>query len=159
MAVNWVIVGGFLCGVLAGGASRYGRLCTMSAIEDALAGRDFRGAKAWGIAIVVAIAATQLMAAVQLIDLAHTPYAGDRVHILGTILGGAIFGLGMTLVGTCSFGLLVRAGGGDLRAAVAALIVGVVAIAMTAGGLAHLRAPLLAVGVSRFSAIRRQRDR
>jgi uncharacterized membrane protein YedE/YeeE len=146
VALNWVIVGGFLCGLLAGGAARYGRLCTMSAIEDAIVGRDFRGARAWAIAIVVAIVATQLLEEFRLIDLSGSLYSGSRIHLFGTLLGGGLFGLGMTLVGTCSFGLLVRAGGGDLRAGVSALIVGMVAIAMTAGALAPLREPLLAIG-------------
>ena len=36
MAFDWVIAGGVICGALAGGATRFGRLCTMSAVEDAL---------------------------------------------------------------------------------------------------------------------------
>lgn len=146
-ALDWVIVGGLCCGVLAGGAARFGRLCTMSAVEDALVGRDWRGMKAWGLAVAVAIAATQTLALLEFVDLSLSRYSGNRIHVLGTMLGGAVFGLGMTLVGTCSFGLLVRAGGGDLRAGVCALIVGIVAIAMTAGLLAPLRRPLLEIGV------------
>lgn len=147
MAVDWVIVGGFSCGLLAGGAARYGRLCSMSAVEDGLVGHDWRGMKAWGLALAVAIASTQLLAWLGVVDLAGSRYAGERIHILGTVLGGLTFGLGMTLVGTCSFGLLVRAGSGDLRAAVSALLVGILAIAMTAGTLAPLREPLLKIGV------------
>ena len=45
MVFDWVIAGGLLCGALAGAAARFGRLCTMSAVEDALIGRDFRGEK------------------------------------------------------------------------------------------------------------------
>lgn len=146
MTIDWLIAGGFMCGLLAGGAARFGRLCTMSAVEDALAGHDHRGLKAWGLAIAMAIAATQLLDVAGLIDLAQSPYASTRVHLLGTVAGGIVFGLGMTLVGTCSFGLLVRTGGGDLRAAVSALMVGVLAIAVTAGTLAPLREPLLAIG-------------
>ena len=144
--LDWAIVGGLFAGALAGAAARYGRMCTMSAIEDALIGRDYRGAKAWGLALAISIAATQMLATIGWVDLGRNPYASPQVHVFGALLGGAIFGLGMSLAGTCSFGLLVRAGGGDLRALIAALIVGVFAFALTAGALAPLRAPLLAVG-------------
>lgn len=150
MFFDWLTVGGFLCGALAGGAARFGRLCTMSAVEDALVGRDFRGAKAWGLALAIAIAATQTVSALGWIDLSRTLYAAPRLHLLGTMLGGMVFGLGMTLVGTCSFGLLIRAGGGDLRAAVSAMLVGIFAIAMTAGVLSPMREALLNWGVITF---------
>jgi uncharacterized membrane protein YedE/YeeE len=45
----------------------------------------------------------------------------------------------MALVGTCSFGLLVRAGSGDLRAAMSAFVVGIAAFAFTAGVLSPVR--------------------
>jgi uncharacterized protein len=118
----------------------------MSALEDVLIGQDRRGAKAWGLAIASAIGFTQLLAAFGWLDLAQTAYANPQLHVLGALLGGVTFGLGMTLVGTCSFGLLVRAGGGDLRALVAALVVGIFAFAVTAGALAPIRTPVLAIG-------------
>lgn len=147
MPIDWVIVGGFVCGALAGAAARYGRLCTMSAIEDALAGRDYRGAKAWGLAAAVAVALTQFLSSMGWVNLTGSVYSGSTVHILGTLLGGLLFGIGMTLVGTCAFGLLVRSGSGDLRAAVAAVAVGVVAMSATAGPVARVRQPLLGLGV------------
>jgi uncharacterized protein len=142
---DWAIAGGFVAGALAGGAARYGRLCTMSAIEDALVAGDYRAAKAWALAASSAIGFTQLFTTVGWLELGRTLYANPQLHILGAVLGGALFGLGMSLVGTCSFGLLVRAGGGDLRALITALVVGILAFALTAGLLAPLRAPLLAV--------------
>ena len=144
--LDWAIVGGLFVGALAGAAARFGRLCTMSAIEDALIGHDYRGAKAWGLALAVAIAATQLSSAIGWLDLTRNPYASPQVHVLGAVFGGGVFGLGMTLAGTCSFGLLVRAGGGDMRALVSALFVGVFAFALTAGALAPLRTPFLEMG-------------
>jgi hypothetical protein len=119
----------------------------MSAVEDALVGHDYRSAKAWGLALAVAIVATQLAWSAGWTDLTRTLYSGPRLHLLGVTAGGVLFGLGMTLVGTCSFGLLVRAGGGDLRAAMSAMVVGIVAISTTAGTLTSLRTPLLDFGV------------
>ena len=145
--LNWVIIGGFAAGAIAGASARFGKLCTMSTIEDALVALDFRGLKAWGLALAVAILATQTASLLGLIDLSRALYLSPRIHLTGTILGGAMFGLGMTLVGTCGFGLLVRAGGGDLRAAMSALVVGIFAIAVTAGLLGPLRISILEFGI------------
>lgn len=147
MNVDWAILGGFLCGLVAGGAARYGRLCTMSAIEDALIGGDYRGAKAWGLAAAAGIALTQTASALGWTDISTAIYLSPRLHVFAVVLGGLLFGLGMTLVGTCSFGLIVRAGGGDLRAAVSAVLVGVFAFAATSGALATLRLALWETGV------------
>lgn len=144
--IDWALIGGFLCGALAGGSARFGRLCTMSAIEDALVGGDFRGARGWGVAVIVAILATMALGSLGLVDVSASHYAQPKLHVLGVVVGGLVFGLGMTLVGTCSFGLIVRAGGGDLRAGVTAFIVGIAAFAVTAGVLAPARVVLLGFG-------------
>jgi len=145
--LDYGTIGGFLCGAIAGGGARYGRVCSMSAIEDALVARDYRGAKAWGLAIAVAGLATLAMVGLGLVDLSTSAALAPRLHVLGVILGGIAFGIGMSLVGTCSFGLIVRSGGGDLRALIAALIVGIFAFAVTAGLLSPLRLVLLDVGM------------
>jgi uncharacterized protein len=150
---NWAIAGGLLAGALAGGAARFGRLCTMSAIEDALIAQDRRAAKVWGLAIGSGIGFTQLFAALGWIDLSRTLYSTPQLHVLGALLGGTLFGLGMSLVGTCSFGLLIRAGGGDLRALISALVVGIFAFATTTGSLATFRGPLLTLGVADLSTV------
>lgn len=137
-----LVIGGFLCGFLAGAAARYGRVCSMSAIEDALLARDFRAAKAWGLALAVAVLLTQILAHVAGLDMSSTPYAGATLDLVGTLIGGVVFGFGMALIGTCSFGLLVRAGSGDLRALVSALVVGIAAFTFTAGVLAPARMAL-----------------
>ena len=152
MILDWAVAGGVFAGALAGGAARFGKLCTMSAIEDVLVARNYRGAKAWGVALAVATAATQTMQWIGWIDLSRSPYASSQLHVLGVVIGGVIFGLGMALAGTCSFGLMVRAGGGDLRALMSALVVGIFAFALTAGFLAPLRMPFLTVGTLDLSA-------
>jgi uncharacterized protein len=151
--LDYGTIGGFLCGAIAGGGARLGRLCSMSTIEDALVARDYRGAKAWGLAIAVAGLATLAMVGLDLVDLTTSSALAPRLHVLGVIVGGIAFGIGMALVGTCSFGLIVRSGGGDLRALVAAMIVGIFAFAVTAGLLSPLRLALLDVGMVEMPAL------
>ena len=145
--LDWAIIGGFLSGAVAGAGAQYGRLCTMGAIERALIGRDFRSAKAWGLSIAIATLATQIGSYLGLVDLTSSLYLKRDLHLLGTLLGGFLFGLGMSLAGTCSFGLVVRAGTGDLRAALTAIIVGISAFAVTSGIAAPVREWLLQYGV------------
>lgn len=135
-------LGGFFCGLIAGAAARYGRLCSMGAIEDAVMGGSWRGLKAWGLALAVAIILTQTASAFGLFDLGGSIYATTALDWPAALLGGLIFGVGMALTGTCSFGVLVRLGGGDLRAFVSAILIGVAAFAFAGGILAPVRSAL-----------------
>jgi uncharacterized membrane protein YedE/YeeE len=132
-------VGGFICGSLAGFAAQYGRLCTIGAIEDALVAGDLRRARAWALAAAVAMLLTQVLVLSGHLDLAGTHYVQSRLGLPGLIVGGLLFGLGAALVGTCAFGMLVRAGTGDLRALVSAIILGLAAFAATGGIVSPIR--------------------
>ncbi len=116
---------GFAGGIVLGLAARVGRFCTMGALEDAFLGDDRRRLRSWALAVAVATAATQLLAAAGLLDLHHSIYLPTSFPWLGAIVGGLMFGLGMALVGTCGFGTLARIGGGDLRSVVTFLVMAV----------------------------------
>ena len=147
MTFGWIAVAGLAAGMLAGIGARYGRICTMGATEDLIVSGDSRGARLLGFALAVAVVLTYLGEATGTIGLSTSIYRQPQVDFVATALGGLLFGLGMAFVGTCSFGLLVRAGSGDLRAFVAAALVGVMAFAVTGGAFAPLRALLVDHGV------------
>ena len=136
-----------LCGVAAGAvlgvAGRAGRFCTLGMLEDAYYGGDLRRLRAFALAAAVAIAGTQALAGFGIVDLNRSIYLGDHFGFGGAILGGLLFGLGMGLVGTCGFGTLVRIGGGDLRAIVVFLVLGVTAAATLRGITGSLRVWLI----------------
>ncbi|MEO0498583.1 MAG: YeeE/YedE family protein, partial [Pseudomonadota bacterium] len=93
----------------------------------------------WGIAIGVAIIGTHLGMASGLIEGAQTAYL-DRVwNPLATVIGGLIFGYGMALSGNCGYGALARLGGGDLRAFMIVLVMGLSAYVVMSGPLAEAR--------------------
>lgn len=129
-----LFIGGLACGGLAGASAQFGRLCTFSAIEDVVAAGDWRRARAFALALVTALLATQGLLALGVISLQGNPYAAQHLELAGLATGAFLFGLGMALVGTCGFGLLIRAGTGDLRAGVTAGLLGVFAAA-SAGGI------------------------
>lgn len=124
---------GFLGGAVMGFAARVGRFCTLQSLEDAFFGGDFRRLRAWALAIAVALVVTQTADAMDWIDIGRSIYMASSFYWLGAILGGLFFGVGMALVGTCGFGTLARIGGGDLRAIVVFLVIGVSGYTAMAG--------------------------
>ena len=130
---------GLLGGMVLGVAARWGRFCTLSAIEAASFGGDTRGLRSWGLAIAVAIAGAYGLDQAGVLELSATFYLASPISILTTALGGFLFGIGMALVGTCGYGCLARMGGGDLKSFVAFLVMGVTAYATLRGLTAYLR--------------------
>jgi len=133
---------GLCVGVACGFAVRRAKLCSYAAIESALIGGDWRRMRVFGLALAVAVAGAQALALSGLLDPASTTYLWDRVPILSILVGSTMFGLGMSLVGTCAFGSLVRLGGGDLRSLVTMMVFGAVAYATLRGALSGLRGAL-----------------
>jgi len=129
-------------GVLLALAARVGRFCTLGAIEDLLyQGSDTR-LRMWGLAIGFAGVAAFGMAAFGLFDIAANVYWRVPWSPLASVLGGLLFGYGMSIAGNCGHGALARLGGGDLRAFVIVLVMGISAYIMMSGPLAALRVTL-----------------
>ncbi|TPQ39099.1 mmebrane protein [Bradyrhizobium guangdongense] len=137
----------FACGLAAGGilgvAGRAGRFCTLAMLEDAFFGLDYRRLKSFALATAVALLATQALAEFGVVDLSRSIYLTASIGLGGAIIGGLMFGVGMALVGTCGFGTLVRVGGGDLRAIVVFLVLGLSALATMRGITGVLRVTLI----------------
>lgn len=130
---------GLVVGIIAGFLVQRARLCTFGAIEDALAGANWRRMKAFGLALAVALLGTHGLVAFAGLDPAQTSYVPAQVAVPGAFAGAVMFGLGMALVGTCAFGSLVRLGTGDLRSLVALLVFGALAYAALRGVFAGIR--------------------
>jgi len=128
----------FLLGLGLGAAfgfvARRGRFCTLGAIEDSVYANDTRRLRSWLLAIAVAVVGVHLLEAHGELDLTKSIYTGSRLELGALILGGLIFGFGMALNGTCGMGTLRQIGGGDLRAVLTFLVMGVTAM-MTMRGL------------------------
>lgn len=112
-------------------------------LEDAFFGSDLRRLKSFALAAAVALLATQALAEFGIVDLSRSIYVTPSIGLGGAILGGLMFGIGMALVGTCGFGTLVRVGGGDLRAIVVFLVLGLSALATMRGITGMLRVMLV----------------
>jgi uncharacterized protein len=131
---------GFLTGVACGFAVRHGKLCSFGAIEDWVAAGDSRRMKVFALALLVAIVGTQGLILTGLLDPTATTFTPLEIFPVASVLAGSVlFGIGMSLVGTCAFGSLVRLGGGDLRSLIVLIVMGAVAYAALRGVLLDAR--------------------
>lgn len=126
-------------GVVLGLAARLGRFCTLGAIEDALYGESYARLAVWGVAIGVAILGVQALITFAAFDPGMTIYSANSGNLVGAIFGGLTFGYGMALSGNCGYGALARLGGGDFRALMIVLVMGLGAYVTISGPIAPLR--------------------
>ena len=99
--------------------------CTMGAISDIVNIGDWGRMRMWLLAIAVAILGTALLQAAGQIDTAKTYYTGASVPWLSHIVGGMLFGFGMTLASGCGSKTLIRAGAGNLKSLIVLVFLGI----------------------------------
>ena len=114
--------------------------CTMGALTDVLNFGDWRRLRMWILAIAVAVAGSALLQAAGLIDLSKTIYTNPQVPWMSHLVGGALFGFGMTLGSGCGSKTLIRAGAGNLKSLVVLTFLGIAAYMTLKGAFAPLRA-------------------
>jgi uncharacterized membrane protein YedE/YeeE len=117
--------------------------CTMGAVTDIAAFGDWRRMRMWLLAIAVAILGTTFLAATGRIDLAKSFYTGAQVPWLSNVLGGFLFGFGMTLASGCGSKTLLRVGAGNLKSLVVLVFLGISAYMTLRGLFALPRANVL----------------
>jgi hypothetical protein len=86
------------------------------------------------LAIAVAIIGTHALHFSGVIDINKSIYLTSNLGWLGAIIGGVMFGFGMTQTGGCGSKTLVRLGAGNLKSLVVAIVLGIFAY-MTLRGL------------------------
>ncbi len=132
-------LGGLVGGMALGFAARWGRFCTLGAIEDATLANSRGRLSAWWLAIAVAMFGTFALDHAGLIKMTDSFYLVSPTTIIATTVGAFLFGLGMSLVGTCGYGTLARIGGGDLKSIVTFVSLAVVAYSTMSGLSAYVR--------------------
>ncbi len=124
---------GFLLGCAFGVAARLGRFCLLRGLREAPALRAF------ALALAVALLGSQALAWAGLADLGTAQVVRARFSLPGVLIGGLLFGAGMALARNCGARALVLLAGGNLRALVALLCLGLAAQATLTGVLAPVR--------------------
>ena len=114
--------------------------CTMGAITDIVNFGDWRRMRMWLLAIAVAIAGTAALQSAGLIDTAKTIYTNGKVPWVSHVVGGFLFGFGMTLASGCGSKTLIRAGAGNLKSFIVLMFLAAAAYMTLKGVFAPWRA-------------------
>jgi uncharacterized membrane protein YedE/YeeE len=138
LSVNIVVaLCGFGLGIVFGGIVQRTNFCTMGAISDGLLMGNWDRFRAWMLAIAIAMIGTQALQMAGLIDLSKSIYQTANFGWAGAVIGGLMFGFGMTLGGGCGNRTVVRFGAGNLKSLVVLIFLGIFAY-MTLRGLIAL---------------------
>jgi len=113
--------------------------CTMGAIADVFLMESWDRLRQWSLAIGIAIMGFTLMSSLGWIDPLKSIYTSSKLLILSTLLGSALFGLGMVLASGCGSKTLVRIGGGNLKSLIVFLVLGLSAYMSLKGFLGVIR--------------------
>ena len=138
-----VVWGGFAIGFVFGAVANKTNFCTMGAISDVVNMGHWGRVRMWLLAVVVAMVGANLLHYTGQIDLAKTIYHRPTLPWLSLLLGGGLFGVGMTMASGCTAKNLVRLGGGSLRSLVVLAFLAISAYMTLKGLFGQWRASLL----------------
>jgi uncharacterized membrane protein YedE/YeeE len=130
----------FVLAFIFGAVANRVSFCTMGAITDIANMGDWRRMRMWVLAIAVAIAGAGVLQFAGLVDFSKTIYTNAQVPWVSNLVGGALFGFGMTLASGCGSKTLIRAGAGNLKSLVVLTFLGIAAYMTLKGAFAPVRA-------------------
>ncbi|MDH3639993.1 MAG: YeeE/YedE family protein [Gammaproteobacteria bacterium] len=111
----------FLIALVIGVVANKTNFCTMGGVSDWINIGDTGRFRSWVFAMGVAmlgVGALQATGTIQLDNQVFPPYRSSNLMWLRNLIGGFMFGVGMTLASGCGNKTLVRVGGGNLKSLV-----------------------------------------
>jgi len=141
--VPYVIGGAFALAFVFGAVGNKTQFCTMGAVSDWVNMGDLSRMRMWLLAIAVALLGASALEAAGLIDLSKSIYTGPGFTWLSYIVGGFLFGVGMTLGSGCGSKTLIRVGAGNLKSFVVYVFLGIAAYMTLRGVLGAFRVGVL----------------
>jgi uncharacterized membrane protein YedE/YeeE len=138
-----VVLGGFILAFIFGVVANMTNFCTMGAISDVVNMSHWGRMRMWMLTIGVAILGTSLLAYSGQIDISKAVYQRPTLTWLSLLLGGALFGVGMTIAAGCTNKNLVRVGGGSVRSLVVLVFLAISSYMTLKGLFAQWRASYL----------------
>ena len=107
--------------------------CTMGAVSDWVNIGDLSRFKSWMFAAAIAILGVTILEFLSFFDIndSRIPYRNSVLAWPRYIIGGLMFGIGMTYASGCGNKVLIRVGGGNLKSLIVLIVAGVMAYIMT----------------------------
>lgn len=128
-----VLAAVFVIAVIMGAVASKTNFCAMGAVSDWVNIGNTGRMRAWVFSMAVALAGVIVLEAAGSINLSHEtfpPYRTANFAWIRYLLGGFMFGVGMTLASGCGNRTLVRIGGGNLKSLVVLVVFAVCAYLM-----------------------------
>jgi len=138
-----VVFAGLVIGLIYGAVGLVSGFCLMSSLRGWWADGDGRLVRTYALAMGTGIAASQLLAAYDLVDLGKSIYLQPTFSAPLMFFGGLLFGYGMVMSNGCGSRALVLLGRGNLRSFVVVIVLGIVAEMTLKGLIAPVRIALL----------------
>src|SRR6266446_8481976 len=129
-----VILSGLVIGLVYGAVGLLSGFCMLSSLRGWWTEGDGRLVRTYALAIGVAVAVTQLLAARGFVDIGKSIYLQPSFSAPLMFFGGLLFGYGMVMSNGCGSRALVLLGRGNLRSSVVVIVLGIFA-EMTLKGL------------------------
>lgn len=128
-AILWMA---FAVALIMGAVANKTNFCTMGAVSDLVNMGDTGRIRAWVFAMTIAILGVAFLEFFDImsVDNSRPPYRGSSFAWLEYIIGGVMFGVGMTLGSGCGNKTLVRIGGGNIKSIFVFIIISICAYFM-----------------------------
>ena len=123
----------FIISVILGIVVNKTNFCTMGAVSDMVNIGDYSRFRAWLLTIAVATIGVSVLEYIGLVNATESfpPYRANQLIYVENILGGLLFGIGMTFASGCGNKTLIRIGGGNIKSIVVFIIIALIAYYMT----------------------------
>ncbi|MDH3343240.1 MAG: YeeE/YedE family protein [Gammaproteobacteria bacterium] len=131
-ALSFFLWGAFILSIVLGIVVNKTNFCTMGAVSDMVNMQDYSRFRAWLLAIAVAIFGVTLMEYFSMLNVSDTfpPYRATQLIIGENLIGGFLFGIGMTFASGCGNKTLIRIGGGNIKSLFVFAVIAVIAYYM-----------------------------
>ena len=122
----------FVIALIMGAVVNKTGFCTMGAVSDWVNIGDTGRMRAWVFAIAIGVLGVMALEAAGMVNVTNTfpPYRQNQLVWLENLLGGLLFGIGMTFASGCGNKTLIRIGGGNIKSIMVLLIIAVIAYFM-----------------------------
>jgi uncharacterized membrane protein YedE/YeeE len=141
--VPYVTGGAFVLAFIFGAVGNKTDFCTMGAVSDWVNMGDTSRMRMWLLAVAVALLGSSALQLAGVVDLSKSIYPGPNFTWLSYLVGGFLFGVGMTLGSGCGSKTLIRLGAGNLKSLVVYVFLGIAAYMTLKGLFGAFRAGVL----------------
>ena len=119
---------GLLLGIVFGFACQRSRFCFWGIISDIYIYRNLSRLSLYLYTLITAVIGVQILAGTGFINPADSVYMTISNKTISSVLGGLLFGIGMTFCSGCTTSTLIKFGEGNLKSLIILTLTGIAAI-------------------------------